>query len=142
MPTEPEDALRAEDKRAELTLRKAHQVAAWAVKAPMTASFFNKASLLWLWQMQKRVPAVDTCTHQNINNLVLILMDNIATKAHINHQGGTHSRSLMQEAEQLGLWVERHRPSLRAEHISGVKNVQADWLTTQSGACIRHYLRN
>lgn len=58
---------------------------------------------------------------------VLKLRDNVATKAHIYQQRGTHSRSLMKEAKQLGLWMERHL-SLRAEHISGVSNVQADWL--------------
>ncbi|XP_013916013.1 PREDICTED: E3 ubiquitin-protein ligase RNF213-like, partial [Thamnophis sirtalis] len=33
---------------------------------------------------------------------VLIFTENVATKAHINCQGGIHSRSLMLEAEQLG----------------------------------------
>lgn len=34
---------------------------------------------------------------------VLILMDNMPAKAHINHQGGIRSRTLMQEAQSLGL---------------------------------------
>uniref|UniRef100_A0A2D4Q1N3 Reverse transcriptase RNase H-like domain-containing protein n=1 Tax=Micrurus surinamensis TaxID=129470 RepID=A0A2D4Q1N3_MICSU len=49
---------------------------------------------------------------------VLILTDNVATKVHINCQGGTYSRALMWEAEQLGLWPEKHL-SIRVEHISG-----------------------
>lgn len=46
MANAPEEALRAEDKRAERSLRKALQAAAWAVKASTAASFFNRASLL------------------------------------------------------------------------------------------------
>lgn len=59
--------------------------------------------------------------------------------AHINRQhghegpyqstGGTHSRSLMGETERLMLWTERHIFSLKAEHISGSLNLQADWLS-------------
>lgn len=60
---------------------------------------------------------------------VLVLTDNVTTKAHINRQGGTHSISLMQEAERLCLWSERNLSSIRAEHISGVDNTQADWLS-------------
>lgn len=48
---------------------------------------------------------------------ILILSDNVATKGHINRQGGMHSRALMQEAELLGLWAEKHLLSIRAEHI-------------------------
>lgn len=70
MPNELEDALKAEDKRAELTLWKAHQAAALAVKASTSASFFNRTSLLWLQQVQERVPAEYLCTHQDINKLM------------------------------------------------------------------------
>lgn len=56
LPANAIDYLKADDKKAELTLCKAHQVAAWAVKATMSASFFNRASLLWLCQMQERIP--------------------------------------------------------------------------------------
>lgn len=63
---------------------------------------------------------------------ILVLMDNMATKSHNNRQGGTRSRSLMQEAKRLGLLVERHLLSIMAEHISGVMNVQTDWLSRAS----------
>ncbi|XP_058021197.1 S1 RNA-binding domain-containing protein 1 isoform X2 [Ahaetulla prasina] len=62
---------------------------------------------------------------------VLVLTDNITAKAHVNRQGGTRSKSLMKEARILFLWVERNLLSLTAEHISGVSNVQADWLSRQ-----------
>lgn len=53
-------------------------------------------------------------------------------ESHINHQGGTRSRSLMAEAEAIRQWVERHLESIQTEHISGVSNVQADWLSRQT----------
>lgn len=56
-------------------------------------------------------------------------MDNVATKAHINRQGGMRSRPLMAEAEALSRWAEHHIESIRAEHILGVDNTQADWLS-------------
>lgn len=51
-----EDTFRAEDKRAKQLLRKAHQAAAWAIKGSMATSFFNRAFLLWLGQLQERIP--------------------------------------------------------------------------------------
>lgn len=59
---------------------------------------------------------------------VLILTDNVTTKAHI-HRGGTHSRTLMRETGHLGHWVKWHLLFLRAEHISGISNIKADWLS-------------
>lgn len=60
---------------------------------------------------------------------VLVLTDNTTAKAHINKLGGTRSRSLMEEACLLGLWAETHLSSIRADHISGSANVQADSLS-------------
>lgn len=65
----PEDALRPEDRRIEQSLRKAHQSAAWAVKASTAASFFNQASLMWLIQLQDKIPVVDVRAHQDLNKL-------------------------------------------------------------------------
>uniref|UniRef100_A0A2D4HWM5 Uncharacterized protein n=1 Tax=Micrurus lemniscatus lemniscatus TaxID=129467 RepID=A0A2D4HWM5_MICLE len=64
------DTLKTEDRRAELTLHRAHQVVAWAVKATTTASFFNRVSLLWLRQMQARAPCDDQRFHQDINKVI------------------------------------------------------------------------
>ncbi|XP_060541827.1 uncharacterized protein LOC132710188 [Pantherophis guttatus] len=66
---------------------------------------------------------------------VLVLTDNVTAKAHVNRLGGTHSRVLMDEALLLGLWAESHLKSLRADHISGEENSQADALS-------RHQLDN
>ncbi|XP_070605566.1 titin-like [Erythrolamprus reginae] len=65
-----DDALGGEDRKAEVTLRKSHQVASWAVKSSLSASFFNRTSLLWLKEMQARIPATDLRTHQDIKKLV------------------------------------------------------------------------
>ncbi|XP_058049297.1 uncharacterized protein LOC131203279 [Ahaetulla prasina] len=67
-----------------------------------------------------------------LNQNILILTDNVAAKAHVNRLGGTHSQPLLQEAVQLGLWAEAHLRSIRASHISGVANTQADWLSRVS----------
>lgn len=37
----------------------------------------------------------------------------------------------MLEARRLGLWVEHYLCLLKAEHISAVTNIQADWLSWQ-----------
>ncbi|XP_013929465.1 PREDICTED: uncharacterized protein LOC106555206 [Thamnophis sirtalis] len=65
--TAPEDALHPEDKHFEQSLVKSHQSATWAVKA--ASSFFNRAALRWLKQMQDRIPPGDSCAHQDINKL-------------------------------------------------------------------------
>lgn len=64
------DGLKAEDRKMELGFRKAHQVAAWAIKAATATSFFNRASLIWLRQLQERLLPDDTRLHQDINKLV------------------------------------------------------------------------
>lgn len=60
---------------------------------------------------------------------VLMLTDNGVMKAHINRQGGTRSTGLILEASILGLRAERHLRFLTVEHISGVSNMQVDWLS-------------
>lgn len=66
-----------------------------------------------------------------VSSHVLVLTDNVATKAHVNRQGGTRSRTLLLEAKKLGLWTEHHLVSLQVEHILGVSNVRVDWLSQQ-----------
>ncbi|XP_039195028.1 uncharacterized protein LOC120306250 [Crotalus tigris] len=59
---------------------------------------------------------------------VLVLMDNIAAKAHVNRQGGTRSQSLMTEARLLCSWADTNLSSIKAAHILGETNRQADAL--------------
>ncbi|XP_070605563.1 lamina-associated polypeptide 2-like isoform X2 [Erythrolamprus reginae] len=65
-----DDALKEQDRGSEVTLRKVHQAAAWAVKSALAASFFNRTSLLWLEQLQSRIPDTDLCTFEDIKKLV------------------------------------------------------------------------
>lgn len=69
----PEESLRPEDKRSEHSLIKAHQAAAWLVKASMAYSFFNRASILWLRQLQERLPISDTRAQQDVNKIMAVL---------------------------------------------------------------------
>lgn len=69
----PEEILRPEDKRAEQLLVKAHQLAAWAIRVSSAASFFNRASLLWLKELQDRFPPTDTRLQQVLNKIVTAL---------------------------------------------------------------------
>lgn len=51
--TDPLDGLKAEDKRVESAFRKSHQAVAWAIKTATAMSFFNRAALIWLKQLQE-----------------------------------------------------------------------------------------
>lgn len=65
---------------------------------------------------------------------ILVRMDNTTAKAYLNRQGGTRSRTLMGEASRLFQWAERHVLSIRAEHLAGIHNIAADWLSRQQVA--------
>lgn len=60
------DSLKLEDKRAEMALRKTHQAAAWSIRAATSASFFNRASLVWLHQLRERLPPEDARLQQDV----------------------------------------------------------------------------
>ncbi|XP_060541090.1 uncharacterized protein LOC132709972 [Pantherophis guttatus] len=66
-----DEALTPEDRRTEVNLRKAYNASAWAVKAATAASFFNRTSLLWLKEMQAKIPATDVQAHKDLNNLIM-----------------------------------------------------------------------
>lgn len=46
-------------------------------------------------------------------------------------QGGMRSRSLIRKASPLFLWAESSLASIRVEHLVGVKDIAADWLSRQ-----------
>ncbi|XP_034296175.1 lamina-associated polypeptide 2, isoforms alpha/zeta-like [Pantherophis guttatus] len=64
------DVLKSEDRKTELSFRKEHQSLAWTIKTATATSFFNRATLLWLRQLQERLPPEDTRLHQDINKIV------------------------------------------------------------------------
>lgn len=59
---------------------------------------------------------------------VLIRTDNISAKAYVNKQGGSKSL-LNKEALKIMQWAEANVLSMRAEHVQGIVNIQADWLS-------------
>ncbi|XP_034290509.1 uncharacterized protein LOC117675694 [Pantherophis guttatus] len=65
-----EEFLRPEDKKLERSLVKDHQASAWSIQASSAASFFNRASILWLRQLQERLPPSDMRSHQDINKIL------------------------------------------------------------------------
>lgn len=73
LPGPPEENLRPKDKRSEQLLVKVHQASAWAVKAASSSLFLDRASLLWLWQLQARLPISNTRSHQDINKIIASL---------------------------------------------------------------------
>lgn len=68
-----EDSLKPEDKRLDLTLAKAHQAMAWSVRSALADSFFNWASILWLRQLQDRLPLSDPRSQQDVNKILAAL---------------------------------------------------------------------
>ncbi|XP_060547127.1 uncharacterized protein LOC132711664 [Pantherophis guttatus] len=68
-----EEVLRLEDKRAERNLIKGHQASSWSVQASFVTSFFNRATILWLKQLQERIPATDHRSHQDLNQILVVV---------------------------------------------------------------------
>ncbi|XP_034262888.1 uncharacterized protein LOC117658879 [Pantherophis guttatus] len=68
---DPDEGLNPEDRKAEISLRKAYHAAAWGVKSATAASFFNRTSVLWLKELQARIPATDVQAHKDLNNLIM-----------------------------------------------------------------------
>lgn len=68
--TDSLDTLKSEDRKSDLAFHKEHQTLAWTIKTSTATSFFNRASLLWLRQLQERLPPEDTHLHQDINKIV------------------------------------------------------------------------
>ncbi|XP_061442163.1 uncharacterized protein LOC133365007 [Rhineura floridana] len=61
----------------------------------------------------------------------VIRTDNTCAKSHLNRQGGTRSRPLQSLASIIFDWAEQHLQSLKAEHLRGIWNFTADWLSRQ-----------
>ncbi len=62
---------------------------------------------------------------------VIFRTDNMAVVSHINHQGGSWSRTLNRHAHRLLLWAQDKFLSLRAVHVLGVLNLTAVFLSRQ-----------
>ena len=60
---------------------------------------------------------------------ILLATDNKTVAAHINKQGGTHSRTLCNLTMQVALWCVEHKVSLKARFLPGKLNILADCLS-------------
>ncbi|XP_070587196.1 lamina-associated polypeptide 2, isoforms alpha/zeta-like [Erythrolamprus reginae] len=70
VPSETADSLKPDERRAETLLKKAHQMAAWALRAASTATIFNRASIMWLQEVQSRMGPEDSRLKQDLNKLL------------------------------------------------------------------------
>ncbi|XP_070610821.1 lamina-associated polypeptide 2, isoforms alpha/zeta-like [Erythrolamprus reginae] len=69
-PSETADSLKPDERRAETLLKKANQMAAWALQAASTASIFNRASIMWIQEVQARMGPEDPRLKQDLNKLL------------------------------------------------------------------------
>ena len=60
---------------------------------------------------------------------VLLCMDNITAIAFLNRVGGTHSLPLSKLAVEIWEWCIERKFIIHAEHLPGVENIRADWLS-------------
>ncbi|XP_070591654.1 uncharacterized protein [Erythrolamprus reginae] len=70
VPSDNADSLKPDERRAETLLKKTHQMAAWALRAASTASFFSRASIMWIQEVQARLGPEDTRLRQDLNKLL------------------------------------------------------------------------
>uniref|UniRef100_A0A2D4PTA0 Lamina-associated polypeptide 2 alpha C-terminal domain-containing protein n=1 Tax=Micrurus surinamensis TaxID=129470 RepID=A0A2D4PTA0_MICSU len=64
--TDSDEALKPEEKRLEITLKRGHQANAWAIRTATSASFFNRASLRWLRQLKQSIPNSNLRAHRDM----------------------------------------------------------------------------
>lgn len=60
---------------------------------------------------------------------ILLLTDNISVVAHINTMGGTKSQLLTSQVKDLWAWCLQRQISVTAQHLPGLDNVTADYLS-------------
>ena len=60
---------------------------------------------------------------------VLIRSDNQTVVAHINKMGGTKSPLITAQVKELWAWCLQRKISVKAQHLPGVENVMADYLS-------------
>ena len=60
---------------------------------------------------------------------ILLLTDNISVVAHINRMGGTKSLQLTSQVKDLWEWCLQRQLTVTAQHLPGLENVTADYLS-------------
>lgn len=70
IPGDPDEGLRPDELHSDQVLQRAYQGAAWAIRSASTASFFNRATLLWLCQLQDNLTTEDIRVKQDLNKII------------------------------------------------------------------------
>ena len=126
------------------------------VQAPPTIQLFTDASMVgwgatmeldkkyrWkgVWSPIERkmhinileMIAVENAVMQNVHlfqgKSVMIVSDNMSVVMYINKQGGIRSKTLSDRAIHFLRWAQTFKISLKARHIAGKLNWEADWLS-------------
>ena len=60
---------------------------------------------------------------------ILLRTDNTSVVAHLNHMGGTRSPRLIALVKELWSWCLHRKTTVIAQHLPGLKNVTADFLS-------------
>ena len=60
---------------------------------------------------------------------ILLLTDNISVVAHVNKMGGTKSTLLTSQVKDLWAWCLQREITVTAQHLPGLENVTADYLS-------------
>lgn len=60
---------------------------------------------------------------------VLVRTDNVTAKAYVKNQGDLPSTALHKVAAAIITWAEDHLVAIWVEHMAGVDNAAADWLS-------------
>lgn len=82
------------------------------------------------WKEMKAVwLGLKSLLRQARSTVIRLEVDNTTTVAYLNHQGGTHSRSLCLLSIQVLEWAAERDIVLEAVHVPGLNNQTADYLS-------------
>lgn len=70
IPGDLDERLHLEERQSDQVLQWVHQGAAWAIQSATTVSFFNRATLLWLSQLQYKLPPENARLQQDISKII------------------------------------------------------------------------
>ncbi|XP_039183930.1 uncharacterized protein LOC120301160 [Crotalus tigris] len=113
IPGDMVEAMKAEDKKFEFSLRRVHQASAWAIKAATSFSFFARASIMWLCELQALVPPDQVRTHQTLGKLVVV-SEYMADASF--HSAWYSSKSIAATvASRRLLWLKQWRTDLKSK---------------------------
>ena len=89
----------------------------------------ERAQHINLLEMQAAFFAIKAFAKNRQGISILIRSDNQSVVAHINKMGGTRSPRLTAQVKELWSWCLQRQISVQAQHLPGVENVMADYLS-------------